>query len=178
MSTHTYALGPADARLTVRTSRSGAAAKAGHDLLIEASAWCGTLELDAGAGGGSVVVKVDPASLRVLEGTGGITALGDDDKAKIVRTITEQVLKDTPIEYRSSELRAAGEVCHVQGELTLNGRAMPLAFDLRVTADGHLSAGVVVKQSTWGVKPYSGLLGALKVDDDLLIEVEGRLPRA
>src|SRR5215211_3973338 len=45
---HTF--GPENATLTVRTKRTGAASKAGHDLLIEVTAWSATLDDDAKAG--------------------------------------------------------------------------------------------------------------------------------
>src|SRR6478672_2871167 len=45
----TYTLGPDDGTLVVRTTRTGVAAKAGHDLLIEVTAWQATLEVAATA---------------------------------------------------------------------------------------------------------------------------------
>ena len=39
--------GPENARLTVRTTRTGAASKAGHDLLIEVTSWSATLDPEA-----------------------------------------------------------------------------------------------------------------------------------
>src|ERR1700677_1011842 len=41
----TRTLGPSDARLTVNTGKTGAASKAGHNLLIEVSSWSATLVL-------------------------------------------------------------------------------------------------------------------------------------
>ena len=40
----TYTLGPENATLRIRTGRRGGAAKAGHDLLIEVTAWSATIE--------------------------------------------------------------------------------------------------------------------------------------
>ena len=37
------------------------------------------------------------------------------------------------------------------------------------------SATAVVKQSAWGMKPYSALFGALKVADDVEVVLEGHL---
>jgi hypothetical protein len=92
----TYRLGPDDGTLRVRTGRSGAAAKAGHDLLIEVGAWEATLAVGDEA---RVEVSADAGSLRVLEGTGGIQSLGDDDKAEIQKTIVGDVLKGHPIAF-------------------------------------------------------------------------------
>ena len=54
-------LGPDNGTLTVRTGRGGAAAKAGHDLLIEVERWSATLD-DA-----SIELTADAGSLRVLD---------------------------------------------------------------------------------------------------------------
>jgi polyisoprenoid-binding protein YceI len=64
----------------------------------------------------------------------------------------------------------------VQGELTLLGTPRPLSFYLAITGDGGLRAATVVKQTDWGMKPYTGLFGALKVVDEVEIEVEATLP--
>ena len=65
----------------------------------------------------------------------------------------------------------------MQGELTLVGKTAPLAFDVAVGADGALSGSAVVKQSDWGIKPYSALFGALKVADEVEVVARRRLPR-
>ena len=41
----TYELGPDDGVLSVRTKRTGAAAKAGHNLVLHVTAWKATLEV-------------------------------------------------------------------------------------------------------------------------------------
>jgi polyisoprenoid-binding protein YceI len=63
----------------------------------------------------------------------------------------------------------------VDGELTLVGATRPISFDLVVSDGGELSATAVVKQSAWGVKPYSALFGALKVKDEVRVELRGQL---
>jgi polyisoprenoid-binding protein YceI len=176
VTSHTYTLGPADAQLTVRTGRSGAAAKAGHDLLIEVASWQATLEVGETAGEEALTLSVDSRSLRVIEGTGGLQTLGDDDKASIAQTIDEEVLKGTEIEFRSEEVAAGDGVYRVQGELTLSGKSAPLAFDVLLGEDRHLSATATVKQSDWGMKPYSALFGTLKVNDEVVVGVDGHLP--
>jgi hypothetical protein len=159
----------------VQTGRSGAAAKAGHDLLIEVGSWEATLELGDDP---ALALSVDAGSLRVLDGRGGMQALGEDDKANIRQTIADEVLKDTTIEFRSSQVRAEGGVYHVAGELELGGRRAPLAFDISLGADREVTATAAAKQSDWGIKPYSTLFGTLKVNDEVVVQMEGRLPPA
>jgi polyisoprenoid-binding protein YceI len=169
----TYRFGPENATLSVRTGRTGAASKAGHDLLLQVTAWEATLELGAGGADTSVELDADSTSLRVREGTGGMQALGDDDKANIEQTIDDEVLRRMTISFTSTtvELAEAGDVFSVQGELTLAAANRPVAFDVTVGADGSLSARIRIRQSEWGIKPYSALFGALKVADEVEIEV-------
>src|SRR5919201_5418195 len=105
--------GPDNASLRIRTGRTGGAAKAGHDLLIEVESWQATLDLESQP---ALTLTADSSSLRVLEGTGGIKSLSDGDKADIKKTIDKEVLKGQPIEFRSSEVREAPGGLSVRGE--------------------------------------------------------------
>jgi superoxide dismutase, Fe-Mn family len=174
----THTLGPENGILSVRTGRTGAAAMAGHDLLIHVAVWEATLEVGEDPAQTSIALDVDPASLRVREGTGGMQPLGRDDKASIETTIDDEVLKGQAIEFRSTEVRADGSRLTVGGELTLGGETRPIAFEL-VVGDGTLSSCVVVNQTEWGITPYSTLFGALKVADEVEVELDASLrPRA
>jgi superoxide dismutase, Fe-Mn family len=157
----------------VRTGRTGAAAKAGHDLLIHVIGWEATLEVGDQT---SIVLEVDPTSLRVREGTGGMQPLGYEDKSNIEQTIDDEVLLRKGIEFRSTSVKSADGRISVEGELTLVGETRPIAFDLAVGEAGKLSGSVVVTQSDWGMTPYSGLFGALKVADDVEVAIDAILP--
>jgi polyisoprenoid-binding protein YceI len=158
----------------VRTGRTGAAAKAGHDLLIDVTAWSATLEVGEDPALTSIELRADATSLRVREGGGGIQALDEGDKASIVKTIDEEVLKGTGIEFRSTEVQTAadGSGLSVRGELTLFGNTRPIAFDLLLDADGNLSGRALLKQTDWGIAPYSTLFGALKVADEVEVVLD------
>lgn len=178
MSIHagTYRLGPADGTLSLRTGRGGAAAKAGHDLLIHATAWEATLTIGEDPAESSLAIDIDGASLRVHEGTGGMKALTEDDKAEIARTIDDEVLKRQHIVFRSTQVRPDGDGLTVDGDLTLLGTTRPIVFEVALADDGALRASVLVTQTDWGIKPYSTLFGALKVADEVEVEIEARLP--
>ena len=158
-------LGPENATLTVRTKRTGAASKAGHDLLIEVGSWSASFDPDADP---AITLSADSRSLRVVEGTGGMKALDDDDRAGITQTIDDEVLKGTPIEFRSTSL--TGE--RVEGELELAGERRPIGFELAAGEDGRLTGHATVTQSDWGMKPYSALFGTLKVADEVEVAIE------
>ena len=116
-----YTLGPEDGILSVRTSRTGAVAKAGHDLLIHVTEWSATLDTDAP----SLTLDAEATSLRVREGTGGMKALDDDDLANIETTIDDEVLLRRDISFRSTSVSADGDALAVTGDLTLVGTDAP-----------------------------------------------------
>ncbi|MFA9270479.1 MAG: YceI family protein [Baekduiaceae bacterium] len=157
--------GPDSGSIVVRTSREGRAAKVGHDLVIDVTGWSADVDLD----GGAVTLDVDPGSLRVREGVGGLKPLSAGDKAKIEQTITAKVLRRDPISFRSTSVDL-GPPLVVSGELTLGGRTRPLQARVELVGD-TATATVRVRQSVWGMKPYSTMMGALRVGD----EVEGGL---
>lgn len=166
--------GPENATLTVQTKRVGAASKAGHDLLIEVTSWSATLDLGESP---AATLTADASSLRVLEGTGGVMTLDDDDKAGIAKTIDDEVLKGTPIEFRSTSVELSGDdgPPRVNGELELAGKSHPISFELSL-ADGRLTGTAIVKQTDWGMKPYTALFGTLKVADEVEVAIEAALP--
>ena len=167
----TYKLGPDNASLHVETGRSGAAAKAGHDLIIDVTSWEATLEVGDAS---SLELSADPSSLHVREGKGGMQALGDDDKADIRKTIDKDVLKKKDITFTSSSVESAGDGLKVSGDLEMGGKSQPVSFDLS-ESDGTLTGSAAFKQSDWGIKPYSALFGALKVNDEVKVVVEAKL---
>ena len=168
-----YRFGHDNATLSVHTGRAGAAAKAGHDLVIEVTSWEATLELAEDPAKTSIELSADATSLRVTKGTGGMQALGDDDKANIDQTIDDEVLKRKDISFRSTRVEREPGSLGIEGELTLVGKTQPIGFDLAFGDDGTISATAVVMQTAWGMKPYSALFGALKVKDEVEVRLEG-----
>ena len=158
--------------LKIRTGRTGGAAKAGHDLVIEVESWQATLDLESQP---ALTLTADSRSLRVLEGSGGIKSLSEGDKADIKKTIDKEVLKGCAIEFRSSEVHeVTGGGWSVRGELSLNGKQAPVTFDLAIGDDGRVSGSATVAQTAFGMKPYSALFGALKVADEVAIEIDAK----
>ena len=148
-------VGPADATLTVKTYREGVAAMAGHDLVIEVTSWSARVGDD-----GAVELSADPRSLEVREGLHGAKPLSDRDRREIRKNIEQKVLGTQPIEFRGA---ADGG-----GELTMAGVTRPVSVER--TPDGGRAT---LTQSEWGIKPYRGLMGALKVRDEVEVIVSG-----
>jgi polyisoprenoid-binding protein YceI len=176
MQPGTQTLGPDNARLLVRTGRTGGAAKAGHDLLLEVTSWSATVDPGADPSDTALTLTADASSMRVLEGTGGVMPLGDKEKNSILKAIDADVLKRTSIEFRSTNVSAGAEGhLDVDGELELFGRRAPVSFVL-ATGGGRLTGTATIKQTDWGIKPYTTLFGALKVADEVTVEIDGSIP--
>ena len=177
LATGTHRFGPDTASLRVKTFREGVAAKAGHDLVIDVTRWNATIEAAGDPAGWTVELTADPRSLVPREGVGGVKPLTDKDRGEIRRNIDEKVLGAHPIRFRSSSVSLAGDGggLTVEGELFLAGSARPLAVRLR--ADGGVVTGTVtLRQTEWGIRPYRGLMGALKVRDEVEVVITAQLP--
>jgi polyisoprenoid-binding protein YceI len=173
-----YRLGPATGRITLRTSRDGLAATAGHDLSIDAPRWSGELTVKDDGTPVSLELRVDMGALTVREGTGGLKPLTDRDRREI--GVTMRRLLDTgkypEAIFVATRFEPSGDGGVIAGEFTLQDTARPLSLQVTQTGPGtYLVTGSVV-QSSHGIKPYSGFFGALKVRDAVAIEAEVELP--
>ena len=172
----TYELGPQDGTLLVRTGKGGAASKAGHNLLIEVERWGATAQFADDLSQSVLELTADSTSFTVKEGTGGVKSLGDDDKSGIAQTINQEVLKGTPISFKSTAVRPNGDdQLHVTGDLELVNGVNLIAFDITVADDGRVTGKATVKQTEWGMKPYSALFGTLKVTNEVGVEIDAQL---
>ena len=184
-----HQIGPDSGRLTLRTYRSGLAAQAGHDLTIDVTRWSAQLDQPpAGPGADSapdtaapdsaapdrLTATIDLTSLAIREGRGGVKPLTDRDRRDIAGQARKQL--DTgrfpEASYAATSFApdaAGGGV--IDGTLTLHGQSRPLRLQVSKTGDGRYRATATVTQSQFGIKPYSGMFGALKLRDDVEVEV-------
>ncbi len=178
----THSIGPDSGKLTIHTYRSGMGAKVGHDLVLEAARWSGTADLDpANPEACAVSVTVDANSFEVLEGKGGVKPLTDKDQADIRKNIVDKVLqtsKHPEITFRSTAVTGEPPDVSIAGDLAIAGQSRPVTLAANVQDSGKVSAGVNVKQTDFGLKPFSAMMGALKVRDDVDIKVDITLPTA
>jgi hypothetical protein len=126
----------------------------------------------------SLVLSAESGSMEVIEGTGGIMPLTEEDKVEIKKTLETEVLQPGRVEFKSTEVTPTddGQRLGVTGELSMNGSVHPLRFELKLGPDGAVSARALLKQSEWDIKPYSGLFGTLKVRDEVEVVGEASLP--
>jgi len=179
-----FRFGPDSGRVILKTTRAGLAALAGHDLALEVTRWSARVEVpDEDAGGvtaATVTADLDLGSLEVREGTGGAKPLTDRDRKEIKKTISG-ILGDGEASFTSSRIiRTGASGGAVEGALTINGKAQPLRLQVSEPEPGpgrYRGTGTVV-QSAYGIKPYVGFFGALRLRDEVGVEFEVDLTKA
>ena len=174
MPTNIHVLGPDNAALQVKTYREGMAQKIGHDLIIDVTSWEASVDLNGATS--SILLEADAKSLAVREGHNGVKPLSDKDRDEIRKNIDNKILRGQAIKFRSTSMEPSGDGYAVQGELTIGDQTRPVSFQLN-TAGGRISGTVPLVQRDFGIKPYSALMGALKVRDEVEIVVDAALPR-
>jgi hypothetical protein len=180
--TGSFRLGPDNGRVILRTSRAGLAALAGHDLTMEVTAWSARVEVpDEEAGGitaATVTADLDLGSLAVREGTGGAKPLTDRDRADIKKTIS-RILGDGQASFVSSRIiRTGASGGAIEGTLTINGKSQPARLQVSEPAPGRYRGSGTVVQTAYGIKPYVGFFGALKLKDEVAVEFDVDLTKA
>lgn len=162
-----HTIGPSNGSLQVKTGREGAAAKAGHNLVIGVKNWEATIE---GGDNPSIKLTADPSSLEVVSGEGGAKPLGDKDKADIKKSIDKKVLGSSQISFTSSDVSDS----QAKGDLSIAGNSTQVAVPLNVDGE-KISGSITLSQKDFGIKQFSALMGALKVKDEVTVEFEGNL---
>jgi polyisoprenoid-binding protein YceI len=174
-------------RITLRTFREGLVAGAGHDLTIEVACWSAELVIADDLSPASLEVSADLGSLAVKDGTGGLKPLTDRDKREIGVTARKVLATDrfpevtfTATAFEPGPGSAAGTSGSgvISGTLQLAGQSRPWQLRVSQTGPGKYQATATIRQTDFGIKPYSGFLGALKVKDTVEIEVEVDLSAA
>ena len=124
----------------------------------------------------SVELTADPGSLVVREALKGLKPLTERDHAEIRKNIEQKMLGRAPISFRSTALEpAGGDRLSGRGELQMAGSTRPVGFELNLGSDGRVSGAVTLTQSEWGISPYRGLMGALRVHDVVEVAIDARL---
>jgi len=178
--TGTYELGPDDGQVLVRTGREGLAARAGHDLTIEVTRWSARVTVPDAASGGvaaaTLTAELDLTELAVRLGTGGAKPLTDRDRRDIQGTARKILGQAAQASFASSRvIPSSGTAGTIEGTLALHGTSRPLRLQVTSPAPGHFRGSATVRQTHFGITPYSGFLGALKLKDEVAVEFDIRI---
>jgi polyisoprenoid-binding protein YceI len=148
-------------------------ARVGHDLTIEVTRWHAEVIVDAAhPAASSVSVDIEAGSLVVRQGSGGVKPLSDADRAQIKTTIAQKILqtgRHPAITFRSRQVEGTADAFTIDGDLTITGVTQPITLHGEV-ADGRVHGWATVVQTRWGIRPYVGFFGALKLSDEVRVE--------
>jgi hypothetical protein len=180
--TGNFRLGPGAGRVLIKTGRAGLAARAGHDLTIEVTRWSAKVSVPPEENGGltaaTVSAELDLGSLEVREGTGGAKPLSDRDRRDIKKQMSG-ILGDGTASFTSSRIITSGASGGaIEGSLTLSGKTQPVRLQVTTPGPGRYRGTGTVVQSAFGIKPYVGFFGALKLRDEVGVEFEVNLDQA
>ena len=168
-----WTLDAADGELLVSTGVAGRAAQLGHRLTIVMKRWQAAVSW-AGGEPVSAELAVETDSLQVLRGDGGVKGLSGPEKA-VVRSNALKAMgagRYPELRYTADAIDRTGDGYRLTGKLQIRGESRTHVIDLRTEDFGEswrMSAQSTVRQSDYGVKPYSLLMGSVRVADDVTV---------
>lgn len=166
-----------DGDLLVHTGVTGRAARTGHRLVLVVTTWQASVTLTDDEQPESLTATMTVDSLKVRSGEGGLTPMTGPEKA-IARGNALRSLKSDKyptISYRSDTFSPIDGGFRADGILTVAGTARPTRLDLSVTPAGdrhRVTFETSVRHSDFGLKPYSMMMGSLKVADEVRITLD------
>jgi polyisoprenoid-binding protein YceI len=169
----TWSLDGSDGELLIRTGVAGRAAQLGHRLTLAMRRWRATVQWDADEPVSAELI-VDVDSLEVVRGEGGLTPLSGPEKTLVrgnaLRSLDTR--RFPRITFAANTVDKTDDGYRLTGTLTFHGKARPQTVDVRTDDLGgswQMSSETAIRQSEFGVKPYSQLMGSLKVADDVTV---------
>jgi polyisoprenoid-binding protein YceI len=159
------------AELFIYTFKEGVLSAMAHDLKLTV----GRFEIDAE--GEVVTATFDATTIKVLtprkdgrDNPGVLPTLLYGEIEKNAKNDVLEVNKHPSVKFRSTAITDT----EVRGELTLHGKTVAVAGTRKDDAT-HRVATFRFDQRDFGIKPYSAMLGTLKIKPEVVIEV--RLPQ-
>ena len=151
--------------------KAGIASGFAHDHIMSVEDFKGQVVYDEkNPSKSSVFIKVEAKSLKVMD-----AKVKASDKRKIKKSMdSEEVLnvkKYPKITFKSTKVEvksASQNLLKVTGKMSLFGRTRTISFPVTVRRKGGkltATGAFKLRQTDYGMKPYSALLGAIKVKD-------------
>jgi polyisoprenoid-binding protein YceI len=174
-----WVLDGSDGELLIRTGVAGRAARMGHRLTIAMTRWQATVSWSGGEPSEPVAAElvVEASSFEVLHGEGGVKGLSVPEKA-LVRSNALKSLNANRFPDIRFTADCGGTIAKTRdgyrltGTLSIRGKSREHVIDLHTEDLGdcwRMSAQSKVRQSDYGVKPYSLLMGSVQVADDVTV---------
>ncbi|HEY4000920.1 MAG TPA: YceI family protein [Candidatus Xenobia bacterium] len=161
----------ATAECLVYTYKDGLLSAIAHDLQIRVTDWDMQIDPDQS----TITARFNASSLVVdgamRDGQLASSVLSNKDREEIRNNIINDVLhsrKHGDIRFQSKKVTGEGERYEVEGDLTMHGTTKPIKTTVRLE-DGHYVADVKLNQPDFGIKPFSAMMGTLKVKPQLRV---------
>ena len=181
-----FKVDPAQSSLVVQLFKDGVAARLGHDHVVHASVFSGTVAYDPRnpeASAIRVAVEVgsliadDPGTRRKFGLAGEPSA---SDRAEIDKAMKAEgqlaAARFPSMTFTSSAIATQPDGRFlVTGRLTIRGVTNELTFPAQMSVEGAQLRGraqLKFKQSSFGYPPYSALLGAIKNKDEVILHID------
>lgn len=155
--------------LEVLTGVDGVAARMGHRLTILVQSWSAELTWD-GDEPATLTLTADVNSFSVEGGEGGVTPLSPPERvvarANALKTMSSK--RFPHITFESSTIESIDNGYRLTGQLEIRGQRREHVVDVTV-AGATVTARSGVRQSDFGIKPYSMMMGSLRVADEVTV---------
>jgi polyisoprenoid-binding protein YceI len=182
----TLRIDPERTRLALQLFREGVGSALAHDHVVEATEVGGTVDYDpVRPDTSAIVIEVRTASLRVDEPAArrrlGVEGdLSESQRADVTKAMRApdqlDVARYPTIRFVSTRVVAEGEGrLQVTGRLTLRGVTREVTFPATVALESGTLRGratVTFLQSSFGYRPYTALLGAIRNRDEVTLHVD------
>ncbi len=168
---------PAESSFNVFVAKAGLLSLLAHDHNMGIKSFSGTLRMPEKAiGGSSLRMEVDTRSLVVLDAN-----ISEGDRAKITRSMHEEVLESTRYPLATFDSAAVADLqttadgqqhLRLSGDLMLHGVTRRITIPVTVRLEGgrlQASGKYTLRQSDFGIRPYSTAGGAIKVKDEVVL---------
>lgn len=160
-----------NAQVFIYTFKEGVLSAVAHDLKLT----LGRFEIDAEAE--VVTASFDPATIKVVcprkdgrDNPGVLPQLLYGEIEKNAKNDVLEVSKHAAVKFKSTSITETD----VRGELTLHGKTVAVTGARKDDAT-HRAVTIRFDQRDFGIKPYSAMLGTLKIKPEVVVEV--RLPK-
>ncbi len=173
----TYTIVAGESSFWVFVAKAGLFSAIAHNHEIGVKSFTGRVVIpESGAAGGSLELSVDAKSLVVLD-----KKVSESDRVKIFNSMHGEVLESSThqkIEFKSvsvSEVKQTGDQAYsliLNGDLSLHGVTKRIAVPVTVTITPpqlQATGKYALKQTDFGIKPYSAAGGTVKVKDEVVI---------
>jgi len=183
---HPYDVVPGDSLLTILAFRGGALAKAGHNHVIASHEVSGTFYVPEDVLRSTfelhipvASLTIDEPALRAKEGPDFPTDVPDSAKEGTRRNMLSAALLNgaqyPEITLVGARIQPGATESSVQADvqITVRGQSHTLAVPVAYSRSGTelvASGELPIKQSDLGLTPFSAMLGALQVQDEMRVK--------